>query len=418
MARASWGEHPDSQYAFPIFYRNAASETLVTPLWAHWKADDEKISLAPPALSWLTSSTDHDDLWLLGGLARASWGQHPSPQYAFPVFYHDSEKHSLITPLWGQWNNRGEKGCVLPAALSWWNGNARHDDLYLLGGLAHASWGQDPGSQHIVPLYYRDAAQQEFLTILCGWKGGDDGFFYPFTPIAGVAHAGDRKSSWFIPLFWHTQNDKTGDQDNNFLLLGGNSRTGRHRDAWCWPLFSYSNHGPLDSVPDKADAYATYGTSSWVLPFNWFVNECRVSPANAPDALSGNPAAPANAEPRREYVRKQFVFPLWAYYSSAIPTQNKREVVSVVPLLLYDYKREVGPVAGGTNDYTRARVLWRLWHYERLNGNVSVDVFPAITYDRKTDGFKKTSFLWRLYRYEREADGSQKLDLLFIPLVR
>jgi hypothetical protein len=47
-----------------------------------------------------------------------------------------------------------------------------------------------------------------------------------------------------------------------------------------------------------------------------------------------------------------------------------------------------------------------------------VDVFPAITYDRKTDGFKQTSFLWRLYRYERAADGSKKLDLLFIPLRR
>ena len=76
----------------------------------------------------------------------------------------------------------------------------------------------------------------------------------------------------------------------------------------------------------------------------------------------------------------------------------------------------VRPVA--TNDYTRSRVLWRLWHYERLNGNVSVDVFPSFTYDRKTDGFKKVSFLWRGFRYERAPDGSRKLDVLFVPLKR
>ena len=62
--------------------------------------------------------------------------------------------------------------------------------------------------------------------------------------------------------------------------------------------------------------------------------------------------------------------------------------------------------------------MWRLWHYEKLNGDVSVDVFPSFTYDRKTDGFKKVSFLWRFFRYEREANGETKVDALFIPLKR
>jgi hypothetical protein len=65
----------------------------------------------------------------------------------------------------------------------------------------------------------------------------------------------------------------------------------------------------------------------------------------------------------------------------------------------------------------RSRVLWRLWHYERSNGDVSVDIFPAITYDTKTNGFKSASFLWRCFRYERGKDG-KKLDLLFVPIMR
>jgi hypothetical protein len=124
----------------------------------------------------------------------------------------------------------------------------------------------------------------------------------------------------------------------------------------------------------------------------------------------------------REYTCRNSSFPFWSYVAKSTPAKDISKVEGSVGVLLYDYRHEVGPArgtkSGGTNDYTRARVLWRLWHYERLNGDVSVDVFPAITYDRKTDGYKKTSFLWRFYRYERAAAGSRKLDLLFIPLMR
>lgn len=47
-----------------------------------------------------------------------------------------------------------------------------------------------------------------------------------------------------------------------------------------------------------------------------------------------------------------------------------------------------------------------------------MDVFPAITCDVRTDGFSKTSFLWRLYRFERHSEGGVDLDLLFLPLSR
>jgi len=70
------------------------------------------------------------------------------------------------------------------------------------------------------------------------------------------------------------------------------------------------------------------------------------------------------------------------------------------------------------HDYARRRVLWRLYHYERLNGDESTDVFPAITYDRRKDGYRKFSFLWRLFRYERDPEKGTSLDVLFLPLRR
>ena len=62
-------------------------------------------------------------------------------------------------------------------------------------------------------------------------------------------------------------------------------------------------------------------------------------------------------------------------------------------------------------------MLWKLWDWERENDNVTLDVFPAITYDRRGGEYKKVSFLWRFFRYERGPEG-RKLDLLFVPIVR
>jgi hypothetical protein len=53
-------------------------------------------------------------------------------------------------------------------------------------------------------------------------------------------------------------------------------------------------------------------------------------------------------------------------------------------------------------------------HYERVNDESSLDIFPGITYDRLEEG-TTFSFLWRVFRYEREADGDRKLHILFIP---
>ena len=39
-------------------------------------------------------------------------------------------------------------------------------------------------------------------------------------------------------------------------------------------------------------------------------------------------------------------------------------------------------------------------------------------YDSKTNGYSRTSLLWRLFRYEKDPVKGTKLDLLFLPIVR
>ena len=120
-----------------------------------------------------------------------------------------------------------------------------------------------------------------------------------------------------------------------------------------------------------------------------------------------------------------YLFPLWSASNKRSVTFNEdataveRDILNEdfsLLFFLYDYKREFGETPA--HNYTRRRVLWRLMHYERLNGDSTLDIFPAITWDTKADGYRKASFLWRFFRYEKPADGNTKFDLLFIPILR
>jgi hypothetical protein len=68
--------------------------------------------------------------------------------------------------------------------------------------------------------------------------------------------------------------------------------------------------------------------------------------------------------------------------------------------------------------YANKKVLLKLWDWEEENGDVSLDVFPGFTYDSKTNGYKKTSFLWRFFRYESGPKEGTSVDLFFIPIWR
>ena len=83
--------------------------------------------------------------------------------------------------------------------------------------------------------------------------------------------------------------------------------------------------------------------------------------------------------------------------------------------LFYSEHREDS--AKGTS-HTHTRVLWKLWDREETDGDVTLDAFPGFTYDSKTNGYSKTSFLWRFFRYENDPEKGKKVDLLFLPLWR
>jgi len=410
LIHARWDEDGSTHHLLPLYFWDGWEETFLSPLYAQWRGDGGVTRMFPPMLSWMTSNRARRDLWMLGPLAHLSWGTDAGASHLFPLFYNDARSGTFISPLVSKWQDRGVQRWLYPPLLSLYAEENDQRDFYGALGLFHHRWGENTETQsHIVPLYVYEE-DNYFLSLLYGKQEGPGGFMYPLTPLCGFWQGG-YTGGWIFPLFSHRRNTKSGDLDGQFLLLGRYWQNQRGKGSGFIPLYTYRNSGAIPDT-DTEPAVGRYGKRFWSLPFCWYKNELQVR-ADYRARKAGKPDAV-----RSTRTKKHGAFPLWHYSNVEYPERGREDVNSSLLLLLYDYKRTIRQQKEEeSSDYTRARILWRLWHYERANGDVSVDVFPGITYDRKKNGFKKFSFLWRLIRYEKGPDG-KKVDLLFLPLVR
>ncbi len=453
-------------WALPLFYRDAASETLVTPLWAtqaeHWSA-------IPPLLSWWNRNpiSGESSLYLLGGLA----GFEPDTGWIVPLYYRDKEADKLLSLPY----SHGRDWSAIPPLLSWWKNDGSGRVLLGLGG-----WESD--ESWFFPLWYHDS--DEFLTLLWGRSSwGRDHFTYWLTPLFGT-RSGSRTGSWLFPL-WDIEHFDDGSWSNTFLLLCG-TRGGPREDNrtsfWFWPIFSngtdpklaqlraemdaprapdrqfYREQGILDELLSGEDGTTDLtsvfdrasGESTFLLGIGGSEHHVTLNPSirgiarnfgetsakgplarfTDPSTFWGQPPAESSTHPTNAVARylsedSSWFFPLWSHKRKRgvmfdLPSGEKSldaEIETFRALLfLYDWRHESVPEEN--HDYARRRVLWRLYHYERLDGDESTDIFPAITYDRRKEGYCKFSFLWRFFRYERDPEKGSSLDILFIPLRR
>jgi hypothetical protein len=414
-------ESSDWATIVPLCYWDRRQHRLLSPLWAHWREQQGETWIAPWTLSWATRLPQRTDLTLLAGWAHASWGGQPGLNYMLPLFYQDAGRGMFLSPLWMRWREGDEaETSIFPPALSWLDQSPERTDLWLMGGFARASWGARPGADYLLPLFYRDD-RQLFTPLFGGDRAA--GYFFFATPLAGVRY-GARSGSWVFPLYSHSREARTDRVNDHFLLLGRHTRDRKQSRSMLIPFYYYENRLGPESGGEITQRSGTYGTTFFCLPACWYRDRCYFrTPKHAPSRQESTAVAGATNTARvSDLTRSHGMFPLWDYSAQCTPAECRSNLDASILLWLYDYKHEAGPLpgneAGGIRDYTRSRVLWRLWHYERNNGDSSLDVFPAFTYDRKVDGFKKVSFLWRFFRYEQEPGGGRQLDVLFVPLVR
>ena len=412
LVHVAWDENGRRHHVLPLYYANSRTGTFLSPLGARWQSGDCDSTLVPPLLTLFRSRPERKDLWTLGGLGKASWGEKPGSSHLFPVFYNDPQTGRFMSPVYCSERTDDGKRVVLPLLLS---GYAREGDRReIIGALGLFYNKTDPATDskrgHLFPVYkYRD--DKELYTPIFGWKKDPhEGFVYPFTPIVGI-RTGDYTGGWVFPLFSRKASVRTGEVEGMFLW-GRYWRKAERSGSHLIPIYGYENRGNIEEASISTNAYGRYGKRFWSLPALWYRNEMSVYPR------------PASTEGETDTVarmrrKKHGFFPLWSYSREDRLHNGRSKVKSSVLLALFDYLRKSDEAAEESGkEYVRSRVLWRLWHYERTGEEVSVDVFPAITYDRKRDDFKKVSFLWRLFRYERSAETGKKLDLFFIPIMR
>lgn len=297
---------------------------------------------------------------------------------------------------------------------------------------------------HLLPLYIYDNSTRTFLTPLFGhWRAADIHYNYVATPLLGT-YGGQARGFWLFPLVSHFS-EPSGKTSRLLWAKYRRSPDGAGKFS-LFPIYKRTIYGdPTDyrearitrdaSKLVTTNDYGEFKTlghrSTWLLGLG------------SRKSIYDGRREKANDENEKPYElvtlwhtisTRQFL--LWKGYSSDIqyiysveePNDKVLRRVwarSEFEFLSFVYRSESSkdiydnPVGKAVNqDKASTSVLGYLYRHQRINGNSSTDIFPAITIDRRADGARKFSILWRLYRNERDAEGNRKLDILFLPIRR
>ncbi len=405
----SGGEHP-CHYVFPLYYSAPMDERFISLPYATWCKGDRRNYVVPPLLSgWHRGDDSSGGIFALG-LAGYRKGAPFSYQYLFPFYYAAPEQNSFLSLPYATWASGTGQHHTIPLLLSGWSASPESTDYLLLGGLGY--WRQGLSGKegsHLVP-FYMWSKERYFYSVI---YGRNRNISYFATPLAGRYENGSGKSGgWLFPFFWHRNSVSTGAFKGYYFPLGYYGKNDDRNNHGFMGIYDY-DHRTVRGETDGEDTTARQAVQeSRKLHYLLSLGESSESWTYAENLADGSRELSV-------YAKKQSFFPLWYHKIDDNRVYGSRLETSSLLGFLYDTKHEQDTGGEQAHDYFRRRVLWRLYHCEKLNGDTSVDVFPAITVDTYRNGYHKFSILWHLFRYEKDPEnGKQKLDLLFIPLKR
>ena len=400
------------------------------------------------------------------------YGHNPRRTWLFPVYF-DGEERTYITPLYGR-NKKDGSDWLIP--LYYRNKESFITPLY--GRSGEASWlfplyCRDE-SQFNSPVYsYWDDAKKGTrgffsLPLLSGanWETNscDKTWFTLAGLVGGSSNAsGSHKTNWALPLFLREEGESFysipfgwsggGSAYTNTYFAAGLAglKSGRKEGGWMFPLYKretdvgYSSKSAwmdAEKLPDDIKIWtATYTNRVWnssreaydrtveqrLQATDVWAKDVRTAFLVSDNDRHFNGCLPYGTTNRYEMTERhklgnKLVFNHESNRKVCFDTATREKISdseegdTSLLLLLYNGEHR-SDTAKGTS-YTSHKVLWKLWDWEEENGDVALDVFPGFTYDSKTNGYSKTSFLWRFFRYENDPEEGKKVDLLFIPVWR
>ena len=375
------------------------------PLWVHdW--DERK--------GW----SETDILW---PIFNREIGPHADYIRLFPFFGHSRDPSTgdgfdwVVAGLIGRYKDQQTDARWVAPFFYRDVSDGTRDDTFLLAGLA--GWKRFDGQFYrswFLPFWYRD--RDDFFSLpYAHWNCSDATECTWFTPLFGIRR-GTHSGSWLFPLWDWDDDTSFGGYDRSFLIIAGSSFDGwTTTTRYLFPLWWREKSGDnpdVRSYPQLVDLPSRGSIKTRLLL-----------------GLAGATHSASRKEDdqfiRYTEYRSTWFFPLWnaetwhgILSDPATGWRGSTETTERFSLLwrLYDSRHE--SASGDGYEYTRRRILWRLYHDETLGEDQSIDIFPGIGIDRKKDGYRKYSFFWRLFRYERDPGSGTSLDLLFLPILR
>ena len=436
-----YGRNKSSQWCFPLWYNDERS--LYSLLWCQRKDEAGELEswVAPLLLSGgRTKSDGTRESDILLGLGGATWGGKDGlrSSWAFPLYYENSAG-AFVTPL-GGWNR--DSSWILPlfytdkeafVSLPYMHGRSesKKSDTYvvppLLSGYtkhddgrtdlcALVLYGHSRGAQgetrydYLLPLYHYNGETGDFISLPYGRdvRGSYTNTWWA-TPLVGT-RSGSKTGGWLFPLF-NRRKDASFDKD----LARMDSPTIPDDIAFsdqvkCWTNGEGRVCFRTNCIASARIDSETRGSVLLASDHDHWVYS-GVSCGEKEYTLHEG-----SKQGNRIFFNSEFSRTV----TYDIPSRRKKgersdsETMALCGLFYSEHREDS---MKGTS-HTHTRVLWKLWDWEEENGDVALDVFPGFTYDSKTNGYSKTSFLWRFFRYENDPENGKKVDLFFLPVWR
>lgn len=389
---------------WPLVYHRAPAMSI---LWPMFSFSDEHLAVRPFYSQYRQkgAGSDYDEFSFLWPYCQIN--TRDGDGWAFPFFWNRDRFQAL--PFYSSREKKGKHDLYVWSLLSsaHWDDRSDAYSWYALCGLASAQADKRGiGKSWCFPFYYHKD-DKEFTSLLYSWseKNGTRTTDW-LTPLIGT-RSGAKNGFWF----WGICDTTT---EGNYEVLREDLEKGRMPSTLKYQMTVVTNaigEVKTTSRPLLQGSGATKGYALGV--FKW---SDEIS-----DSLKGKEKDEyVLTETRRDFCplaydsksRHELIFDA----QNAVRKGERLEASSNFLGLLYDSERHVDTFKN--IDRSRARILHWFWNREEDNGNVSIDMLPGYTYDSKTNGYFKTSFLWRFFRYEEEPGQNPKMDILYLPILR
>ena len=350
LSHFSWGEKGHRSHVFPLYYRNRATGTIVTPLAGRWQDGKRRNWVFPPLLSGCSREGDTKRVTAALGLFHNRWGGgEDSPSgHLFPLYYYRQGK-VVITPLFG-WNRTGRNQYCYPftplAGLKL--GTRRGAWLFPLFSHEHRRSSGDYHGRVLWGAYAKDGrhGRSHFLPFYAYRNRGAPETTLP----ENIRYADYGKRLFVFPSGWYRNElfvrpAYTGGKPGEARV---SRRVKRHG---FFPFWSYRRERHLEVERLDVRTYALLG-------FYDYKREVR-------------PSQDADGEPS-DYRRHRVLWKVW---------DHERQGDEVhLDALGVTYDREGA-------DMKKFSVLWRLFRYERRDGGKKLDILfvPVLRSEAKSE---------------------------------